>query len=180
MSKQESLAAFNELLSPQADTRWQEKVEYRRANKAWLKKSSRIAVKVLRTLKEKGISQKELAENLKVSPQYISKIVKGKENLSLETITKIELELGIELVSILKEDEVVAKASSQTIVVGEQEIPVKDNSSKLAAIAQADRASALKQNIPNSFRHTGNLLAYVTVTVNPIAGEEPDYSSQAA
>ena len=35
-----------------------------------------------------------------VSPQYVSKIVKGKENLSLETIWKIEEALGITLISV--------------------------------------------------------------------------------
>lgn len=35
-----------------------------------------------------------------VTPQYVNKIVKGKENLSLETIWKIEEALGINLISV--------------------------------------------------------------------------------
>ncbi|OFX81522.1 MAG: hypothetical protein A2W86_08230 [Bacteroidetes bacterium GWD2_45_23] len=35
-----------------------------------------------------------------VSPQYVSKIIKGRENLSLETIWKIEEALGITLISV--------------------------------------------------------------------------------
>ena len=35
------------------------------------------------------------------SPQYISKVLKGQENLSLETLSKIEMALGI---SIIKEE----------------------------------------------------------------------------
>ena len=49
---------------------------------------------------EQGILQKELALRMDVSPQYVSKIVKGKENLSLETIWKIEEALGITLISV--------------------------------------------------------------------------------
>ena len=35
-----------------------------------------------------------------VSPQYINKVVKGNENLTLETISKIESVLGITLIEI--------------------------------------------------------------------------------
>ena len=64
----------------------------------WLRKSTRIAVRVLSRLKELGMSQKELAEILKVTPQYVSKIVKGNENLTLETICGLEIALGITLI----------------------------------------------------------------------------------
>jgi transcriptional regulator with XRE-family HTH domain len=49
-------------------------------------------------LREKGMTQKDLAEKLNVSPQQVSKIVKGKENLTLETISKLEYVLGVELI----------------------------------------------------------------------------------
>ena len=46
------------------------------------------------------MSQKKLADKMGVSPQYINKVVKGKENLTLETITKIEQILGIILINV--------------------------------------------------------------------------------
>ncbi len=46
------------------------------------------------------MSQKDLADRIDVSPQYINKIVKGKENLSLVTICKIERVLGVTLIEI--------------------------------------------------------------------------------
>ena len=49
------------------------------------------------------INQKQLAEMMSCSQQYISKILKGRENLSLETLSKIERALGI---SIIKEEQV--------------------------------------------------------------------------
>src|SRR5699024_1204222 len=76
---------------------WLEKARYRRANRGWLRKSQEVAIKVLRTLDEKGMQQKELAEAMDVSPQQVSKIVKGKQNLTLQTITKLEQVLGISL-----------------------------------------------------------------------------------
>ena len=89
---------------------WRKQVEFRRTNKDWLKKSAKIAVKVLRSLREKKITQVQLAEILAVSPQHINKILKGRENLTLETIGKLEAALGIELVTILKSDEKVVKS----------------------------------------------------------------------
>ncbi len=76
---------------------WREKARYRRENRGWLRKSQRIAVRILSVLNEKGMQQKELAEMMDVSPQQVSKIVKGKENLSLKTISKIEAVLGVRL-----------------------------------------------------------------------------------
>jgi transcriptional regulator with XRE-family HTH domain len=81
-----------------ADKDWRRKAEYRKENKGWLDVSFSIALKILKFLKENNISQKELAERLGCSPQYVSKIVKGKENLTLETIWKIEKELGEKLI----------------------------------------------------------------------------------
>jgi plasmid maintenance system antidote protein VapI len=79
---------------------WIEKARYRRDNRSWLRKSQRIAVRVLSVLNEKGMQQKELAEAMDVSPQQVSKIVKGKQNLTLETISKLESVLGVKLFEI--------------------------------------------------------------------------------
>jgi plasmid maintenance system antidote protein VapI len=83
------------------NSNWKEKAEYRRANKRWLDKSAVIALIILNHLKEKGINQKQLAAMINVTPQYINKIVKGKENLSLDTITKLEEALGITLIEVI-------------------------------------------------------------------------------
>lgn len=79
-------------------SRWKAKAKYRRDNREWLKKSAAIAVKVLDALKAQELTQKDLAERMNVSPQHINKIVKGQENLTLETITNLELALGIKII----------------------------------------------------------------------------------
>jgi len=76
---------------------WKAKAKYRRDNRDWLKKSAAIAVRVLDALKAQNLSQKELAERMDISPQQISKIVKGQENLTLETISNLEIALGIQI-----------------------------------------------------------------------------------
>ena len=65
--------------------------------KEWLRVTQYIAIKMLEKMDAENISQKQLAERLHCSQQYISKILKGNENLSLETIIKIESALGLEL-----------------------------------------------------------------------------------
>ena len=81
-------------------SKWVEKAEWEISNEDWLDKSAKIALKILRTIREKDITQIKLSELLNVSPQHISKIVQGKENLTLETISKIEKVLNITLINI--------------------------------------------------------------------------------
>lgn len=77
---------------------WKEEARYRRENKGWLKKSAMIALKVLGALKAQGLTQKDLAEKMNISLQQINKIVAGRENLTLETITNLEKALGIMII----------------------------------------------------------------------------------
>ena len=83
---------------------WREDAEWRRDNWTWLRHSQRIAVKVLLQMKQEGLTQKALAERMNCTQQYVSKILKGKENLSLEILTKLENALGI---SLIQDDHVV-------------------------------------------------------------------------
>lgn len=81
--------------------------KFRIENRKWLGYSGQIAWRVLFAIDEiEGMNQKLLAEKVGVSPQYISKVVQGNENLSLETIAKLSEALGVELISFppLKDD----------------------------------------------------------------------------
>ncbi len=75
---------------------------FRKEGKVWLKKSRQIALSMLYYLEEKGMTQKELADKMNVTPTYVGKLLKGKENLSLETITKISEALEVDLINIQK------------------------------------------------------------------------------
>ena len=74
---------------------WREAATERKANKEWLRYSQRIAMQMLDKMESVGMTQKRLAELMGCSQQYVSKILRGKENLSLETLYKIESALGI-------------------------------------------------------------------------------------
>ena len=82
-------------------SKWREVFEYMDANETWLRYSQHIAMLMLDRMEELEMNQKQLAEKMNCSRQYISKVLKGRENLSLETLAKIENALGI---SIIKEE----------------------------------------------------------------------------
>src|SRR5882762_4152716 len=85
-------------LSSAQSSDWKAKAKFRRENREWLKKSAAIALCILDALKIQNLSQKELAERMNISPQQINKIVKGHENLTLETISNLEIALGIQII----------------------------------------------------------------------------------
>jgi len=64
-------------------------------NREMLRESQQIAIKVLNKLDELKWSQKALAEALEVSPQQVTKIISGKENLTIETQVKLQNVLNI-------------------------------------------------------------------------------------
>jgi transcriptional regulator with XRE-family HTH domain len=99
-NKQSRLRA---ILKAKTSPQWGDRGDYRKDNRAWLRKSSEIALRILDALDKMQISQAELANRLNVSRQHISKIIKGQENLTLETIARIEGVLKIVLIVIPEE-----------------------------------------------------------------------------
>ncbi|MEG1616155.1 MAG: helix-turn-helix transcriptional regulator [Bacteroidales bacterium] len=85
-------------------SKWREEAEFRRQNREWLRYSQMIAIRMHDRMDELGLTQKKLAEMMDCSQQYISKILKGKENLSLETLSKIESVLGIKIIHEFQQD----------------------------------------------------------------------------
>ncbi len=68
-------------------------------NRAMLRESQQIALKVLFKLDELGWSQVYLAEKLNVKPQQVNRMLRGKENLSLETQVKLQEVLDIPILA---------------------------------------------------------------------------------
>ena len=99
---EELIEKLNKHRSP-SQSKWRERGVYRMENKAWLRYSQAIAMIVLDAMEETGLTQKALAEKMGCSQQYVSKILKGKENLSIETLCKIEVALGLSLLPQMEE-----------------------------------------------------------------------------
>lgn len=98
--KTKNLENFQKLVSNE-QSGWLDKFLYYKANKSWLDKSAMVAVNILEALKTKGWSQKDLAQKMKVSAQQVNKILKGQQNLTFETISKLEAALEISLMEII-------------------------------------------------------------------------------
>ena len=59
--------------------------------------SQAIAAIMSNRMEELGMTQRALAEKMNCTQQYVSKVLKGRENLSLETLCKIENALDIKI-----------------------------------------------------------------------------------
>ena len=72
-----------------AEARW------RQENEIWLRMSRSVALSLVDYMQENNLSRADLAGELGVSAQYLSRILSGTENLSLKSVAKIESRLGV-------------------------------------------------------------------------------------
>jgi ribosome-binding protein aMBF1 (putative translation factor) len=114
-------------LVSEIDTKTEEKANWRIANRQWLRVSQDIAFDILEKLDDLNWSQKDLAEKMGVSPQYVNKLVKGSENLTLETLVKLQGILDIPILASYFKDK---QTASQPLVFayGEEIEPYKSAS----------------------------------------------------
>ena len=63
----------------------------------WVCHSQAIAATMSDRMEELGMTQRVLAEKMNCTQQYVSKVLIGRENLSLETFCKIENALCIKI-----------------------------------------------------------------------------------
>ena len=127
-----ALERINEVVSKDLSP-WKERTIERRKNRGWTDRSNKIAIMILQEIRKQkpinGMTQKKLADEMDVTPQYINKVVKGKENLTLETVSKFEEILGIRLLEVpsskassLKQEEVTAVSKSGAIPIVKYEL----------------------------------------------------------
>ncbi|MBO6050884.1 MAG: helix-turn-helix transcriptional regulator [Victivallales bacterium] len=98
MTQEEAIARLSRYQSDES-SEWmvaEEKIRYAK-EKGWLQYSRKIAIKVAVAMKQQGLSRQNVADRMGCTPQYISKLLKGTENLSLETICKLEDALNISI-----------------------------------------------------------------------------------
>jgi ribosome-binding protein aMBF1 (putative translation factor) len=81
---------------------WKERKDYKPENRGKLRKAMGVALRVLEILDERKLSQQDLAVKMKVTRQHISKILKGQENMTFETVDKLERALGVQLVQVVE------------------------------------------------------------------------------
>jgi transcriptional regulator with XRE-family HTH domain len=94
----------NILKNSKKDTEWKKEEEERQAARKESKKAGLVATQLAYYMAVNKISQTDLGKMIGVKPQQISKILKGRENLTLATIEKIEEALGIDLIQVVNQE----------------------------------------------------------------------------
>lgn len=100
MTTADKLDKLSKIVGGFEKSNWLEEAKLRQANREEIFARQKIALMILRTLRQTQTSQKQLAEMLKVSPQQVNKWVKGSENFSIATIIKIQQALNVVLIEI--------------------------------------------------------------------------------
>ena len=75
--------------------------KWRKENESWLKWSRQLAISLVGYMQDHKMKRADLAKALNVSPQYVSRLLSGKENLSFKSIANIEEKLGIKCFNVL-------------------------------------------------------------------------------
>jgi len=74
--------------------------KFRQTNRRWLQYSSKIASRISAAMEDiKGMNKTILAERAGISNKCMRNILKGQENLTLKTISKISKVLGVDLIT---------------------------------------------------------------------------------
>ena len=91
--------AIEFLQSHQSGTpsKWRSDAQWRRDNEFWLTYSRHITLQVLRGMDEQSVTQAELARRMGCTQQYVSNLLKGSSNMTLETIARLEIALNLDI-----------------------------------------------------------------------------------
>ncbi|WP_053004290.1 helix-turn-helix transcriptional regulator [Flavobacterium sp. ABG] len=82
------------------DNSWKEKFQFQLDNEESEDFLFELSLRIIMRLEELGWKKSKLADELNVSKQYVSKLLRSRENLSITTIFKIQKVLGIKLIEI--------------------------------------------------------------------------------
>ena len=91
---------FLEANQSETPSRFVEEANWRKENAGWLRWSRQLATTLIGYMQDNGLKRADLADRLGVSPQYVSRLLSGTENLSFKSIANIEEKLGISCIEI--------------------------------------------------------------------------------
>lgn len=108
-------------------SKWRNAAEWRRKNEKWLKYARVITMKTMQAMDKQSVTQSILAKRMGCSQQYVSNLLKGSSNMTLETISRIETALDIDLIGSalggLADGYNSAESSSRTCYLNDVEQP---------------------------------------------------------
>ncbi len=116
LTREEKIAILSKRSKPvNSDAKWKEIAKWNAEHTDALEDYVIIAMRISSVLKERKMTQRKLAELLEVKPQALTRIMKGRQNLTLNKIRQIERILDISLIQIKKVKE--SNTSLRTVMV---------------------------------------------------------------
>ena len=88
---------FLEAHQSSTPSHWRQDAQWRRDNEYWLRYSRYITLHVLQAMDDQSVTQVELAKRMGCTQQYVSNLLRGSSNMTLETIARLESALGIDI-----------------------------------------------------------------------------------
>lgn len=77
---------------------WLDDAKYRAEN-PWLRMAQAIAIQIAEVMDILNMTEEELSEKTNISLERIDSIMRGKEDMSLQTISKLEIALNTKLIT---------------------------------------------------------------------------------
>ena len=80
------------------NSKWREEAQWRKDNEYWLQYAQIITLAVHKSMDESNMTQAQLAEKMGCIQQYVSNLLKGNTNMTIETIARLEIALNLDLI----------------------------------------------------------------------------------
>ena len=93
-----NIIKFNKLISNEKSN-WVQDANFRNNNRYWLVISKKVAVKILRGIREQNISKELLSDKTDIPMEILDTMLKGEYNYSIEEIGRIEKALNINILN---------------------------------------------------------------------------------
>lgn len=93
-----NIIKFNELISNEKSN-WVQDANFRNDNRYWLVISKKVALKILKGIREQNISKELLSDKTDIPMEILDTMLKGKYNYSIEEIGRIEKALNINILN---------------------------------------------------------------------------------
>lgn len=93
-----NIIKFNELISNEKSN-WVQDANFRNDNRYWLAISKKVALKILKGIREQNISKELLSYKTGIPMEILQTMLKGEYNYSIEEIGRIEKALNINILN---------------------------------------------------------------------------------
>lgn len=109
-----NLDKFKEFVAPNTPLE-KEQIESLKKDKSWLILSGEIAIRVHKVLREKKMSQNDLAQRLGLTKSSVSKMLSGNTNFTLETLWRLEKALDVTLITVCSDSSTISNSLNKAM-----------------------------------------------------------------